>query len=110
MAWMGHHLRLEKAEVQTKRPKPSGGQFHGCCLKPHIYSKGHHTAKAEGGRTKADPGQVLAADDCVMCLFTVALAVPTAPKGSRFQGTFLIPEVQPGRQRLHSTDDVTQHN
>lgn len=43
------------------------------------------------------------------CLFTVALAVPTAPKGNRFQHTFLIPEVQLGSQRLHSTD-VTQHN
>lgn len=44
------------------------------------------------------------------CRFTVALAVPTAPKGNRFQHTFLIPEVQLGSQRLHSTEDVTQHS
>lgn len=55
MAWMGHHLRLEKAGVQTKRPKPSSGQSHGCCLKPPIYSRGHHTAVAEGGAGEGRP-------------------------------------------------------
>lgn len=37
LGW-GNHLRLKKAGVQPKRPKPSGGQSHGCYLKPpHLF-------------------------------------------------------------------------
>lgn len=43
-------------------------------------------------------------------MFTVVLAVLSASKGNRFQPTSLIPADQVGRQRLHSTEDVTQNN
>ena len=56
MAWMGHHLRLKKAGVQPKRPKPTG-----CYLKPsHLF---YHTAVVKGGAGKGRPRP--RAGDCV---------------------------------------------
>ena len=50
---MGHYLRLKKAGVQSKRPKPSSSQSHGCYLKSsHLF---YHTAVVKGGAGKGRP-------------------------------------------------------